>query len=133
MIFDGEILVETASPGADPIAAPATVPSPAIITAKSQRSDRMVSRWLLFVTGTAGQTLNVELFTLAETFLPPGNALNTKIPPAERIWARFGVETLTTNILTEVLGGPPGGTVYARVTGVGTLADAQTLRIACVD
>ena len=133
MIFDGEIPVATASPGADPIAAPADVPSKAVITAKSQRSDRMVSRWLLFVAGPAAETLDVELFTLAENFLPPGNALDTRLPPADRIWARFGVVTLTANILTEVLGGPPGGTVYVRVTGGGTLAAAQTLRIACVD
>lgn len=130
MIFDGEIPVLVASPGADPIADPADIPSKAVIMAKSQRSDRQVSRWLLFVTGAAGETLDVELFTLVEAFLPAGAP---KVPPADRVWARFGVVTLTTNILTEVLSGPPGGIVYVRVTGGGTLADGQALHIACVD
>ncbi len=130
MIFDGDILVAIASPGADPIAAPVDVPAKAIITAKPQRSDRMVSRWLLFVAGAASETLDVELFTLVESFVVAGDP---PVAPADKVWARFGVETLTTNILTEVLGGPPGGSVYVRVTGGGTLAGTQTLRIACVD
>lgn len=130
MIFDGDILVAVASPGADPIAAPEDVPAKAIIEAKSQRSDRMVSRWLLFVTGAAGETLDVELFTLVESFVAAGDP---PVAPVDKVWARFGVETLTTNVLTEVLGGPPGGKVYVRVTGGGTLADDQILRIACVD
>ncbi len=136
MRFDGIISVATASPGADPVAAPEDVPRAAVVTSKSQRSDRMVSRWLLAVEGAAGETLDVELFTLAEgqgTITPGTNALRDAPDPAADIWIRFGVETLTANILTEVLSGPPGGRVYVRVTGVGTLAGTQSLHIACVD
>lgn len=130
MIFDGEIPVATANVGADPIAAPEDVLGNAVITAKSQRSDRMVSRWLLFVAGAAAQTLDVELYTLVEAFEIAGAP---KTPPADRVWALFGSPTLVANVLTEVLSGPPGGVVYVRVTGGGTLVGDQTLRIACVD
>lgn len=136
MKFEGNVQV-SASGTADPIASPATVPKSNVLASKTQRTDRMVSRWLVAVEGGVGETLDIELYTLVEdgAFITPGTNALRDLDLSAAIWIRFGTApiALIANVLTEVLSGPPGGIIYVRTTGGGTLTGTQQLHITCVD
>lgn len=134
MRFDKILKLDSGAAGPDPIDTPQDVPVNARVYSKTERSaGRMVSRWLLGVTGPLGTALDVELYSLvSEVNITPGTSAIEDAPdPVDDVWIRFAVESLPTGEIIEVLGGPAGGTIYVRVTGGN--AGERSVYVACVD